>query len=54
MSKSEIVAEGCRHAQEGLFGNSLFEQFVKSFGVMALGSVGIDCQFILCITSLWP
>ncbi len=54
MSKSEMVAEGCGRAQEGLFGNSQFEQFVKPFGAMALGSVGIDCRLISCVTSVWP
>jgi hypothetical protein len=54
MSKSEMVAEEYGQAQEGLFGNSQFEQFVKLFRVIALGSLGIICQLILCVTSVWP
>jgi hypothetical protein len=54
MSKLEMVAEGRGRAQEGLFGNNQFERFVKPFGAMDVGSVGIDDQLILCVSLVWP
>ncbi len=38
----------------GLLGNNQFEQFVKPFEAIALGSVSINCQLILYVTSVWP
>ncbi len=54
MSKSEMVAEGRGQAQEGRFGNSQFERFVKPFGAMASELVGIYGQLIWCVSSIRP
>jgi hypothetical protein len=44
MSKSEIIVIGGGRAHKGLFEISKFEQFVKPFGAIASGLLGIEAR----------